>query len=244
MLQSTSLSSIVSKTALLATISELNNVADKFEMIGVKESQTIAASGDTQIEVTVNRIASKIVLQSIENTIKTGKAIKVTRVFITNVAGQINYGLDSYSPADGKWYNPGGYFAAKNLGTFTQDVGLSATVNNGNSYTTNHYFYAYPNNNEQKNYAATWTPKRTMLVVQIEHEGTLYDYPIDLGVDLEPNKMYVIKKLTLVNLGNADDGTEGGEDEENPVTTTTVQVSVEVVDWNLVLVNNNGEITI
>lgn len=238
------LGSIMTKTALLAAVSELAENPSGFEMVGSSTGQNIAPGGDADIAVPVSRIASKIVIKGIENALRTGKPMKITRVCLSNVAGQINYGLDIHSPAEGKWYNKGGYQASNNLGSFTQDVSLSAEVANGSAYSTSHYFYAYPNDNPQAGYSGTWTPKRTMLVVQIEYDGKLYDYPIDLGVDLEPNKMYVLNNLKLVNLGNPDDGQEGGEDEENPVSGSTVQVSVDIVDWSLVLLGTDGEITI
>ena len=239
---SESLSTIVSKTSLLAAVSTLANNAESFEMIGSKTDETVAAN--SSISVPVNRIAAKIVIKEIENALRTGGPITIKRVFISNVAGQINYGLNSYAPANGTWYNKGGYRASGSIGAFTQDVNLSANVNAGSKYTTNHYFYAYPNNNAQADYNATWAPKRTMLVVQIQYNDKLYDYPVDLGVDLDSNKMYVINNLKLVNLGNADDGNEGGSDEENPVTGVTAQVSVDVKDWTVITLGTSGEITI
>lgn len=238
------LGSTVSKSALLAAVSELAENPTNFEMVGISTEKNLSSGGDTDIEVPVSRLASKIVIKGIENSLRTGKPMKISRIYISNVAGQVNYGLDVHSPADGKWYNKGGYQASNNLGSFTQDLGLSADVANGATYSTNHYFYAYPNDNPQVNHSGTWTPKRTMLVVQIDYDGKLYDYPIDLGVDLEPNKMYVLNNLKLVNLGNPDDGEEGGDDEENPVSGSTVQVSVDIVDWSLVLLGTDGEITI
>lgn len=238
------LGSTVSKTALLAAVSELAENPSSFEMVGSSTGKTIASGGDTEIAVPVSRLASKIVIKSIENALRTGKPMKITRLCISNVAGQVNYGLDIHSPADGKWYNKGGYQVSNNLGSFTQDLSLSTDVANGSKYSTNHYFYAYPNDNPQANHSAAWSPKRTMLVVQIEYDGKLYDYPIDLGVNLESNKMYVLNNLKLVNLGNPDDGIEGGDDEENPVSGSTVQVSVDIVDWSLVLLGSDGEITI
>ena len=238
------LGSVVSRTALLAEVSELAENPSSFEMVGSSKGKNIASGGDTDIEVPVSRLASKIVIKGIENALRTGRPMKVTGISISNVAGQINYGLDVHSPADGKWYNKGGYQASNNLGSFTQDLSLASDVSNGSTYSVNHYFYAYPNDNPQSNHSGTWSPKRTMLVVQIEYDGKLYDYPIDLGVDLEPNKMYVLNNLKLVNLGNPDDGKEGGEDEENPVSGSTVQVSVDIVDWSLVLLGTGGEITI
>ena len=240
-----SLADVTSKTALLAAASNLAEDSDKFEMVGSLSDQAILSDGSSTFAVEVNRIASKIVIKNIENALTVGGGMTVRRVFISNVAGENNYALGAVPDVEGIWYNRGGYQSENNLGTFTNDVALSAEIANGERYTTNHYFYAYPNNNVQAGYAVVWTPKRTMLVVQIEYDDKLYDYPVDLGVDLEPNKMYVINNLKLVNLGNQDDGEEGGEDEEDPITGTTAEVSVTVVDWTVVLLgNDSGEIQI
>ncbi|MBR3527559.1 MAG: hypothetical protein IKN88_07280 [Bacteroidales bacterium] len=235
------LNSIVSKTALLATVSTLVNNHDNFEMVGFKTGQTI--STNSSVSIPVNRIASKIVVKSIENALRSGGPIAIKKVYITNVAGQFNYGLDTYAAASGTWYNKGGYRANGSIGNFTQDI-FTVNVAAGSTYETNHYFYAYPNNYPQADYNATWAPKRTMLVVQIQYNGKLYDYPVDLGVDLESNKMYVINNLKLVNLGNLDDGNEGGADEENPVTGVTAQVTIDIKDWTVVTLGTNGGITI
>lgn len=236
------LSTVVTKTALLAAVSTLTANTENFEMIGYKADQTIA--DNASITVPVNRLASKIVVKSIENALRAQGMMTIRRIYISNVAGQINYGLDTYAPAGGTWFNKGGYQSSGGLGVVTHDVDMNATVNSGSKYTTNHFFYAYPNNYAQSDYSATWAPKRTMLVVQIEYSGKLYDYPVDLGVDLEANKMYVINNLKLVNLGNVDDGKAGGADEENPVTGVTAQVTVEVKDWTVVTLGTSGEITI
>lgn len=237
-----SLNTIVTKTALLAAVSTLTANTEKFEMIGYKTDQTVSAN--SSITVPVNRLAAKIVVKSIENALRAAGTMTIRRVYISNVAGQINYGLDTYAPANGTWFNKGGYQSSGGLGVVTHDIQMTANVNYGSKYTTNHYFYAYPNNYAQADYSANWVPKRTMLVVQIQYGSKLYDYPVDLGVDLEPNKMYVINNLKLVNLGNEDDGNEGGADEENPITGVTAQVSVDIKDWTVVTLGTSGEITI
>lgn len=241
-----SLSDIKTKTALLAATSSLAEDSDNFEMVGYKAGQQITREGSSQITVEVSRIASKIVVKAIQNALRVQGPMTIRRVYITNVAGEVNYGLD-YSPdVQGTWYNKGGYQASNNLGSFTQDLGLSAEVASGDSYSVDHYFYAYPNDNAYVPHGnAGWTPKRTLLVVQVEYNGALYDYPVDLGVDLESNKMYVINNLKLVNLGNPDDGGEGGEDEEDIVSGASVEVDVQVVDWGLILLGDeSGEIII
>ena len=237
-----SLSSITTKTALLAATSNLstNSDANGYVMVGSLAGQAIAAGSNSKT-VPVSLIASKIVLQGIENNLKAGGVMTVKRVYITNVAGTMNYGLTVYPNASGTWYNKGGYRSAngQNLGNRTQDINLTANVNSGEKYSTNHYFYAYPNNYDFAEYSATWAPKRTLLVVQIQYQGSLYDYPVDLGRSLEPGKMYVVTNLKLTNLGNPDDGNEGGADEENPVTTSTGIITVDVQDWTVV---NLGEL--
>jgi hypothetical protein len=241
-----SLSEIRTKAALLATTSSLAEDSDNFEMVGYKAGQQITREGSSQFTVEVSRIASKIVVKAIQNALKVQGPMTVRRVYITNVAGEINYGLDNIPDAQGVWFNKGGYQVSNNLGSFTQDLDQSAEVASGDSYSVGHYFYAYPNDNAYVPYNNSgWVPKRTLLVVQIEYNGALYDYPVDLGVDLEPNKMYVINNLKLVNLGNPDDGGEGGEDEENIVSGASVEVDVQVVDWGLILLGDErGEIII
>jgi len=227
------LSSINTKTDLLAAVSTFD--ADGgFEMVG---NATATVPSSSAVNVAVNRIAAKIVVKAIENALSIGKAMTVKRVYITNVASKFNYGLDTYAGANDLWYNKGGYRAGSNLGAYTNDVDLSTSVASGASYSTNHYFYAYPNNYPQANYAPTWVPKRTMLVIQIEVEGSLYDYPIDLGVDLTYNKMYVVSNVKLVKLGNEDDGEEGGSDEEDPITDSSVEITITVNDWTIVNLN-------
>ena len=238
----TSLNTVVSKTALLAAVSTLTANTENFEMIGYQLNQTV--SDNSSITVPVNRLAVKIVVKSIENALRAAGTMTIKRVYISNVAGQINYGLDTYAPENGTWFNKGGYQSSGGLGVVTHDIQMNANVNSGSKYTTNHFFYAYPNNYAQADYSANWAPKRTMLVVQIQYGGKLYDYPVDLGVDLEPNKMYVINNLKLVNLGNEDDGNEGGADEENPISGVTAQVSVDIKDWTVVTLGTSGEITI
>ena len=241
-----SLSAIRTKTDLLAAASSLAEDSDNFEMVGHIDGQEITGEGSSEFTVEVNRIASKIVVKAIQNALRVQGPMTVRRVYVTNVAGEINYGKTNIPDAQGKWYNKGGYQASNNLGSFTQDLSLSAAVEAGESYSASHYFYAYPNDNAYAPHAtAGWAPKRTLLVVQIEYNGALYDYPVDLGVNLESNKMYVINNLKLVNLGNPDDGEEGGKDEEDIISGTSVEVDIQVVDWDLILLGDeSGEIII
>lgn len=227
-------SSITSESALLALTSTLKNEASNFVMVG-DASVTVENGGNYSIDV--DRIAAKVVVRKIKNSLSSGKSIIVKRVLVTNVATRFNFGHDTYASAEADFVNKGGYQPSSNLGSFTQDVDLTQNVANGSTYEADHYYYAYPNNYEQKNHAAAWTPKRTMLLIQVEVEGSLYDYPITLPV-LESNKMYVIDQVEFTRLGNPDDGNIGGPDEEDPINGISASFSINVIDWTVVTVPN------
>lgn len=224
------LSSVSTLTALKAVTSTLEEDADNFCMVGVKDVNVTNGGSYT---VDVNRIAAKIVIKHINNKLTTGESFSVERIYITNVATTFNMGLDTYASATADFKNVGGYQAANNLGTFTQDLDLGATVANNASLTKDYYYYAYPNNYAQADYAATWVPKRTMLVVQIKIGTDKFDYPITMPA-LECNHVYVLDNLTITLPGNPDDGTEGGSDEEDPIVKSTASYTINVVDWTVV----------
>lgn len=229
-------SAITTESACQALVSTLVEDDDNFCMVGTA-THTISNGGT--YPVTINRLAAKIVVRKVSNKITNATLaalpFSVERIYITNVAKTFNVGMDTYASAVADYANRGGYQASNNLGSFTQDLGIGATVANGASYTADHYFYAYPNNKDQQNYAATWTPKRTMLVIQVRIGTQLYDYPITFPV-LESNKMYVLDEVEITKPGNLDNGAEGGEDEENPITSGSCTFNVTVNDWTLVVV--------
>lgn len=231
-----SASSVTSEDACKALISTLVEDADNFCMVG---SATHSIANGGTYSVNIDRLASKVVVRKITNSISSpalaALPFRVENMYITNVAKTFNIGMDTQASAVADFVNRGGFQSANNLGSFTQDMGIGSDVANGASYTADHYFYAYPNAYDQAGYSAAWAPKRTMLVLQIRIGSNLYDYPITLPV-LESNKMYVLGEVIIKNVGNLDDGNEGGEDEENPITSGSCTFNVTVNDWTLVVI--------
>lgn len=245
-----SLASVTSKSALLATVSSLSNEIDNFQMIG---SATETLEHDGNVTVTVNRLAARVVLYGIENAIENdalASDFTIHSVYLTNVTGDVNYGLSSsYEPS--VWYNRRGYESGNNLGDFTYDA-VNASVPKGSTNGTAHYFYSMPNGYPGAVGLASgetrFTPRAARLLIRVTLAGTLYDYPILLPA-LEANHSYEINLVRITRAGNPDDGTHNPNDpddidEEKPVEGFEQGFEITVNPWTVVLVGNEGTIEI
>jgi len=236
-----SLASVTTKEALLKSISTLKE--GTYEMIGCETSKKIEKT--SSISIDVNRIAARVVVRKITNSLSSpalqNQSFEVKKVYLSNVATKAEY--DGVALTSGQvWKNQFGYQASNNLASFTNDDVTSGSVTKGNAYMTSHFLYAYPNAADYIPYTqgASFTARRTMLVVRIKIGETLYNYPIVLPA-LQSNKTYEIKDLIISRPGNKDDGEEGGEDEENPVTGSNATFTISINSWNTVLVTGEGE---
>ena len=220
------LKAIATKTDLLATVSELsNNRTDNFEMIGTATATVPEALG---ITVNVDRLASRVVIKKITRNF-TSDALKavdfsIDAIYLVNAAGDLNYGKDG-EPT--KWYNEGSNKSEQ--ATLLVDT-PSAAVINGESHSTAHYFYAYPNLNSGDDAVAD-----TRLVVEATLDGRKYYYPVTMP-KMESNKSYEINELTITR--------PGSDDPDTPIEITDQDFKIQVNDWTVVLVNGNGNVEI
>lgn len=236
---------ISSKADLLATVSSLENNTANFQMIG---SKTETLKYDGTVSINVDRLAARVVIKGIKNAIENttyANQFKVVSVYLTNVAGDCDFGGTSGYTID-RWYNRRGYEASNNLGAMTYDA-VNSNVAAGATLSDAHYFYSMPNRNEGK-VGGTWSPRAARLVIRVELAGTLYDYPILLPA-LESNKSYEINLVTITRPGNKDDGNHDPNDpddtdEEDPITGFEQNFEIVVNPWTVVLVGDNGEINI
>ncbi len=238
------LSNVTTKSAFLATVSNLANEITNFQMIGYK-SEDLQEGGS--VTVNVDRFAARVVIKGIKNALTNSSQannFRIVSVYLTNVAGDINFGRDA-NYAVSTWYNKRGYQAANNLGDFTYDV-VNAGVSAGATNSAAHYFYAYPNANAEA-VGGPWTPRASRLVVKCSINGVVYNYPILLPA-LESNKSYEIELLTITRTGNPDDGNEPNDDndidEEEPIEGLEKNFEIVVNPWTTVLINGDGNVTI
>ena len=224
-----SLSGIKEQTSLLA-----NNTREKFVMSGSLE-KSIGATASASVDV--RRIAARFKIDKITNELENSEqaaSFAISRIYLTNVSGQATYEGVSTGNV---------WFATTKLNASDAPNSLIysklssiAKVSSGHSYTTSHSFYAYPNNSSDKN---------TLLVVEAIIGGSYYTYPIMIAGTVERNKSYEISELIIKHLGNTSDGDDDIEGDENkPIQTSAVTVGVNVLDWDQVLVGDNGTITL
>ena len=218
------MSTISSRSALLASRSNLNNYPDHgFEMIGSKD---ITLPQTSSVTVDVSRIVSRIVLKKVTRNF-TSKALadlefKIDEVYILNVAGDVNYGLDGDPES---WHNARRYDGT--LPEITYDDSDAGIVND-NYCPLNYRYYAYPNDSEDST-KDEWCPRRTRLVLKTTLGGKVYYYPITLP-ELEPNKSYEIENLTITR--------PGSDNPDIPVTFQDATFEINVLPWSVVPVTD------
>ena len=221
------LKDIATKTDLLAAKSALSdNDESNFVMIGKTNADL---PSELPVNVEVDRIVSKVVLKTV-NRAFTSAALaalnfSIDEIFITNVAGDVNYGLTD-NPVD--WYNKMDYNSE--MAMFTHDAPAASVVNE-EAYSTQHTFYCYPNKAADSD-ATSWSPRRTRLVLKTTLGTDTYYYPVTLP-ELENNKSYELE-LTITR--------PGSDSPDNPVSFADCTFSISVKPWTVITVSDGVEI--
>ena len=221
------LKDIATKTDLLAAKSALSdNDESNFIMIGKTNADL---PSELPVNVEVDRIVSKVVLKTV-NRAFTSAALaalnfSIDEIFITNVAGDVNYGLTD-NPLE--WYNKMDYNSE--MAMFTHDAPAVSVVNE-EAYSTQHTFYCYPNKAADSD-ATSWSPRRTRLVLKTTLGTDTYYYPVTLP-ELENNKSYELE-LTITR--------PGSDSPDNPVSFADCSFSISVKPWTVITVSDGVEI--
>ena len=221
------LKDIATKTDLLAAKSALSdNDESNFVMIGKTNADL---PSELPVNVEVDRIVSKVVLKTV-NRAFTSAALaalnfSIDEIFITNVAGDVNYGLTD-NPLE--WYNKMDYNLE--MAMFTHDAPAASVVNE-EAYSTQHTFYCYPNKAADSD-ATSWSPRRTRLVLKTTLGTDTYYYPVTLP-ELENNKSYELE-LTITR--------PGSDSPDNPVSFADCTFSISVKPWTVITVSDGVEI--
>ena len=217
------LKDIATKTDLLAAKSALSdNDESNFVMIGKTNADL---PSELPVNVEVDRIVSKVVLKTV-NRAFTSAALaalnfSIDEIFITNVAGDVNYGLTD-NPLE--WYNKMDYNLE--MAMFTHDAPAASVVNE-EAYSTQHTFYCYPNKAADSD-ATSWSPRRTRLVLKTTLGTDTYYYPVTLP-ELENNKSYELE-LTITR--------PGSDNADMPVSFEDCAFEITVKPWTVVAVTD------
>ena len=172
----------------------------------------LTVTGKQPISIDVRHLSSKIILESVslefQNEHLQELPFAVKSVFLTNVAGDRKYIADSTPSV---WFHQNGYDKNNTLPFLYDQVSNGHIVSGGDPYGTEHYFYCYSNE----------TNNKTRLVIEAEIDGQRYYYPIVLDKVL-PNNQYSYN-VVLTRLGI--DSPDGSLDKE------TYSVTVSMKDW-------------
>ena len=207
-----------------------DNARDAFVMTG-SATQEIVDGGT--VAITVRRIVSRVSVAKISTDFKyalADKSVSIDRIYLINVAADNNYAVSAQAPVN--WVNKLGHEDATH-DALLFDALEGVTVSNGNPYAVEHAFYPYPNPVVEETYEDAWSPRHTMLVVEVTLDGTKGYYPIELPV-LERNKTYSIEEIVITR--------RPGDVPYKPIETGEATAQITVSEWELGL--NLGTITI
>lgn len=229
-----------STTIGTTTVSDFDN---KLSVLGTNTTSSfvMTASGskkiltDDTINMTLNRLCSKVCLVRITRSFADADLaelnLKITGVWINNVAGDITWGASAVAAASvSNWYNKGTYTIASqhsDLSTLLYHDIADYTLAQSASNTTESTFYVYSNSSTATTMAGTWSQRVSRMVVECELAGMAEKkYYIAQLPQTDPNKVYNVD-LTLTGLpcDNPDD----------PTSTTALELGVTatitVSDW-------------
>lgn len=199
------LSTISSKSALLAKMSYLkNNSLSGLEMIG---SVTKDMSAATTCSIPVTRYAAKVSINKITpaftNTAHQGMEFKIVSMYLINVNGQCPY---SQTPGTLSWYNQLKYVSG-DCNALISEQGINKVITASSPLTTPHYFYCYANPTTTDTEGGTsFTARPTRLVIETTLGGTTYYYPITIvgkSNTLNCNTSYEVTNLKITGLGSS-----------------------------------------
>ncbi len=210
------------KDDLMKTVSYLkNNSSGHFEMIG--EVDGVKISANTNLDLTVKRIVSKVVIEKISVNFTSpylaSQTCKVTGIFLSNAVASNFYGLNATTF---DWVNKSEISSTDPARDLTQDI-FDVEVNSTKPYTTVHSFYCYPNPTATDSNSSTWSERYTRLVVRTTLGGTVGYYNIKIP-DIGSNKIYTIKELKITKRGSF----YPYED----ITTADATFTITVSDWD------------
>lgn len=217
--------------AFLAKTSSLaDNGLDNFVMTG---STTAELTDGATIAITVKRAVARVSIAKISSgftsTLLASKELKIKGIYMINVAGQ--YGI-GFTGEPSVWYNKLGHEDAS-LDVLLYDAVENHVLTPSAPYEKEHAFYPYPNATEDDPHADEWSPRHSILTIEVEFDGEQGWYPIVLP-QIERNKTYVIEEVVI---------TRSPSDKPYvPVETGESTAGITVAEWELGL--NLGTITI
>lgn len=236
------LSAETTKAAITSALVNLGATQNDFAMYSFADGEGRVLADGTPLALNVKRLAARVVIKGVKNDLinpTDAAACTLDAIYLTNVAGNMKLGG---GVADTEvFYNRQGYESTNSLGANDYDA-IGSAIAKDATYGTAHYFYSLPNAYTPA-VGGAWSPRRAKLVVKCTMAGDNIYYPITLPV-LESNKSYEINLLTLVHRGNDDTTPDKEENPIDPSGSITLGINITVTNWDVVLLNGDGNIVL
>lgn len=208
-----------------------DNSSDALVMVG---SSVKTLAGDTEnVSVSVHRKCAAVVIKSIKNEMgvpayQVDGKLKITGAYLLNVPNVQRYDLSIESgtlTAASNWISPNVKSSDASQLKLTADSYAAADqlLKYGATFGKSSTFYAYPNS-ATADPASTWSPSRTVLVVEALVDGQACIYPVTLG-SLQSNYKYEVN-LSIRHIGG------DPADPWKKIEFSNLGASITVTDWS------------
>ena len=221
---------VSTKAGLLAVTSSLTDNANHFVMLGyVNLNIPDDFQGGYDGRISVYRLASRVVVKKVTadftNPAYAAASCNLVRMFLVNAVGDGNLGRTA---APSVWYAKQGFESVSGIADFLSTSGGNHDLNTA-PFETACYHYCYPNPTTTDTSSATWSPRHTRIVIEVQLAGDTFYYPITLP-ELEFGKSYEIENLTITRKGSTNPDT--------PVEIYTATYNINVKPWTVVPVTS------
>lgn len=211
---------VPSEEALLARVSLLtDNSPDSFVMCG---SSVLDILAETAVDISLVRLVARLGVKKITRSFDVeglaARPLTIKGMYLINVAASLRYDGTADSSL---WLNRSG-FSSGGADALLSERSLDIRLDNGGSYSVEHSFYCYPNLCEGDSAGASWSPRKTRLVLEAELGGKLCYYSVTFPEILR-NRTYTIENLTLSGKGSPTPDTPYGRD--------ALSADLTVRDW-------------
>ncbi len=205
---------------------------DSFQMYGMTEKTVEEIISTPKVSVGVNRYVSKITVEKItldwRNPSNSQKDFYITGIYLTDVPGTIAGYRELPDDQQKQWYNRNGWMTSEK-DDLLHDAVPKIRLDNGQSYSQKHVYYAYISDLQTFNTDENWKKAGTRLIIEADFDGRpcFYHLQINNGTIDPRNKHFVFDEIVITKPGAE---TPYGEYViEEPIT-----FSVSVNNWTVI----------
>lgn len=194
---------VLSINDLLSKQYTLDNT-DVGSLLMAGKNQTTVITSNPSVSIAITHLQSKVTVKKITRQFTTYaqqiKEMTINGIYLINAVGATHFD----GTLSDVWVNKHGH--TNNAYDKVLYDAVGQTVANGNSYTTTHNFYPFPNNSTNELTSGDGSNVKTMLVVDCTLGGRPCYYPLWLPKGateiLARDKEYVIEEIVLTRPGS------------------------------------------